>query len=76
MGSLNLRTRNGRPALRLPTLASLAEECQVKDLADWPVKNRFIRGVCLCRQATAGLVAYYLLWKYVVGFVNRVLGIA
>jgi hypothetical protein len=28
---------------------------------------------------TAGhgaLVAYYLLWKYVVGFVNRVLGIA
>ena len=24
----------------------------------------------------AALVAYYLLWKYVVGFVNRVLGIA
>jgi hypothetical protein len=25
---------------------------------------------------TAAIAAYYLAWKYVVGFVNRVLGIA
>jgi hypothetical protein len=24
----------------------------------------------------AGLAAYYLVWKYIVGFLNRVLGIA
>jgi hypothetical protein len=67
------------PFLLLPGGAFIATHMQVLELGQtgvtWfqaiPIPYAWIAVVFTC-----GLAAYYLVWKYVVGFLNRVLGIA
>lgn len=67
------------PLLLAPIGAWLAAHLGVLELLPWGLhwfNAVFVPYVLIAPFFFAALVAYYLVWKYIVGFVNRVLGIA
>jgi hypothetical protein len=67
------------PLLLMPAGATLASSLDLLALGSHGVTwfhDLYVPYAWIAPFFLAGLAAYYLLWKYVVGFLNRTLGIA